>query len=116
MIENTNLNGHHLVEVKDLQTHLRTANETIKAVDGVSFNIEKGETFCLVGESGSGKSILALSIIQLLPARISSHPSGKILLICANKQALVNRLRQFMSKSICLISMKISYAASAAQE
>ena len=67
-----------LLEVKNLHTHLNTGNEIIKAVDGVSFNIEKGETFCLVGESGSGKSIMALSIIQLLPQKISSHPDGTI--------------------------------------
>ena len=75
----TSSNNSHLVQVKNLKTWLQTGNETIKAVDGVSFNIEKGETFCLVGESGSGKSILALSIIQLLPVRISSHPDGEIL-------------------------------------
>ena len=68
-----------LVDIKNLSTHLNTNNEIIKAVDDVSLTINKGETFCLVGESGSGKSILALSIIQLLPDRISSHPNGKIL-------------------------------------
>jgi len=78
MSQDVSVNNMHLVQVKSLKTWLETGNETIKAVDGVSFNIEKGETFCLVGESGSGKSILALSIIQLLPARISSHPEGDI--------------------------------------
>ena len=68
-----------LLDVKNLHTHLQTGSRTIKAVDDVSFSIDKGETFCLVGESGSGKSICALSVIQLLPAGISSHPSGKIL-------------------------------------
>ncbi|MGB1310647.1 MAG: ABC transporter ATP-binding protein [Leucothrix sp.] len=67
-----------LLAVKDLHTHLNSAGRTVKAVDGVSFNLNKGETFCLVGESGSGKSICALSIIQLLPAGIASHPSGQI--------------------------------------
>ncbi len=68
-----------LLEIKNLHTHLDTDSGIIKAVDDVSFSIEKGETFCLVGESGSGKSILALSVIQLLPHRISHHPGGEIL-------------------------------------
>jgi len=67
-----------LLDVKDLQTHLSSGDRTVKAVDGVSFSIKRGETFCLVGESGSGKSICALSIIQLLPAGIASHPSGSV--------------------------------------
>ena len=73
-----NATAETLLEVENLQTWLQTGNETIKAVDDVSFKLKKGETFCLVGESGSGKSILALSIIQLLPAKISSHPGGEI--------------------------------------
>ena len=68
-----------LLSIQNLRTHLAVGKkETVKAVDGVSLSIEKGETYCLVGESGSGKSICALSVIQLLPAGISSHPSGKI--------------------------------------
>ncbi len=67
-----------LLQVDNLQTWLQSAGTTIKAVEGVSFSIAKGETFCLVGESGSGKSITALSIIQLLPEGISSHPTGNI--------------------------------------
>jgi peptide/nickel transport system ATP-binding protein len=67
-----------LLEVKGLYTHLQSAGKTVKAVEGVSFAINKGETFCLVGESGSGKSITALSVIQLLPKDISSHPGGVI--------------------------------------
>lgn len=68
-----------LLQIKNLQTYLQAGRRVVKAVDGVSFTINKGETFCLVGESGSGKSILALSVIQLFPARISSHPAGEIL-------------------------------------
>jgi peptide/nickel transport system ATP-binding protein len=67
-----------LVEIVGLKTYLRSAGEQVKAVDDVSFSLRKGETYCLVGESGSGKSILALSVIQLLPQRISSHPAGKV--------------------------------------
>ncbi len=68
-----------LLKVENLKTYLRAGNETVKAVDDVSFEINKGETFCLVGESGSGKSVTALSVIQLLPQDISQHPGGKIM-------------------------------------
>lgn len=69
-----------LLSIKNLQTHLQVGKkEIIKAVDGISLDIKKGETYCLVGESGSGKSICALSVIQLLPAGISSNPAGEIL-------------------------------------
>ncbi len=68
-----------LLEIKNLSTHLQSGKKIVKAVDGISFSINQGETFCLVGESGSGKSICALSIMQLLPAGISSHPNGEII-------------------------------------
>ena len=68
-----------LLDVRGLKTHLEHHGRIIPAVDDVSFHIERGETYCLVGESGSGKSISALSIMQLLPAGISSHPSGQIM-------------------------------------
>lgn len=68
-----------LLQIDNLKTYLQAGGEIIKAVDGVSFTIKRGETFCLVGESGSGKSVTALSVIQLLPHGISSHPEGYIL-------------------------------------
>lgn len=68
-----------LLEIRSLRTYLSVNNQEIKAVDGISFAIPKGSTFCLVGESGSGKSISALSIMRLLPEGIFSHPSGEIL-------------------------------------
>ncbi len=67
-----------LLTVKNLKTYLNSGTEVVRAVDGISFNIEKGETFCLVGESGSGKSITALSIIQLIPKEICQHPDGQV--------------------------------------
>ena len=67
------------MRVNHLQTSLQTGNQITRAVDDVSFEINPGETFCLVGESGSGKSVTALSIMQLLPADITSHPGGEIL-------------------------------------
>lgn len=67
-----------LLQVDNLHTHLNCPSGLVKAVDGVSFAIEKGETFCLVGESGSGKSICALSILQLLPEALAFHPEGRV--------------------------------------
>lgn len=68
-----------LLQVDNLKTYLRAGKNIVKAVDGVSFSIDKGEIFCLVGESGSGKSITALSVIQLIPKDICSHPDGRII-------------------------------------
>ena len=68
-----------LLEVRNLRTYLKAGARQVKAVDDISFNIPKGETFCLVGESGSGKSVSALSVIRLLPEGVATHPSGEII-------------------------------------
>ncbi len=68
-----------LLDVKNLKTYLRAGQREVRAVDDVSFRIDRGQTFCLVGESGSGKSISALSVIQLLPSGVAHHPSGEVL-------------------------------------
>ncbi len=62
-----------LLEVTDLQTHFRTEDGLVKAVNGVSFSVDKGETLGIVGESGSGKSVTSLSVMRLIP-----NPPGKI--------------------------------------
>ena len=66
--------GDSALEVKDLQTWFYTRQGIVKAVDGVSFNLRKGETLGIVGESGCGKSITALSVMRLVP-----DPPGRII-------------------------------------
>src|SRR5215470_17188141 len=63
-----------LLEVKNLRTHFHTRGGVVKAVDGVTFNIQEGETLGVVGESGSGKSVTALSVMRLV-----ASPPGNIL-------------------------------------
>jgi peptide/nickel transport system ATP-binding protein len=58
-----------LIEVDNLKTHFRTDRGLVRAVDGVSFTLERGKTLGVVGESGSGKTVLSRSIMGLLPGR-----------------------------------------------
>ena len=67
-----------LINVKDLSVHFKQGDTVTRAVNGISFNIGRGETVALVGESGSGKSVSALSILQLLQYPAASHPTGEI--------------------------------------
>ena len=66
MVEAQKTSNGVLLRVRDLKTYFRTAEGIAKAVDGVSFDIHRGEIFALVGESGCGKTVTALSTIQLI--------------------------------------------------
>ncbi len=93
-----------LLEVNELKTHFHTRNGIVRAVDGVSFSLEKGQTVGIVGESGSGKSVTCYSLLGLIPM-----PPGKIeggsalfdsidLLNCGEK-----KLREVRGKRISMI-------------
>ncbi|MGD8566135.1 MAG: ABC transporter ATP-binding protein [Candidatus Bathyarchaeota archaeon] len=69
----SNKRPEELISVNNLQTHFFTSQGTLKAVDGVSFKIHKGETVGLIGETGSGKTTVAFSILRLIPHIIETR-------------------------------------------
>ena len=71
--------GVALLEVDDLRTHFFTREGEVRAVDGVSFSVEKGKTLGIVGESGCGKSVTALSIMGLIPKPPAKIVSGSVM-------------------------------------
>jgi peptide/nickel transport system ATP-binding protein len=60
------LNAPRLLEIEDLRVHFRTDDGMVRAVDGVSFGVDRGETLCVVGESGCGKTVTAMTVLKLI--------------------------------------------------
>ncbi|MEX0331144.1 MAG: ABC transporter ATP-binding protein [Puniceicoccaceae bacterium] len=83
-----------ILEVKDLKTYFHTRNGVVRAVDGVSFSVSRGETLGIVGESGSGKSVSCYSLLGLIPqppGRIEGGQAildGKVDLLSASEKTL----------------------------
>lgn len=80
MATETEIKSDVVLQVEDLRTQFRTRWGTIKAVDGISFDLKRGETLGIVGESGSGKSVTMLSLMRLIPEPPGEIVSGKIIL------------------------------------
>ena len=94
----------NLLSIKNLKTHFTVGESVVKAVDGVSFNLEAGKTFAIVGESGSGKSITALSIMGLLPNNLAQTERGEILFDNKNLIDLEeNEMRKIRGNRISMI-------------
>ena len=98
------MNSENLLSIKNLKTHFTVGKSVVKAVDGVSFNLEAGKTFAIVGESGSGKSITALSIMGLLPNNLAQTERGEILFDNKNLIDLEeNEMRKIRGNRISMI-------------
>src|SRR5881398_3397722 len=92
-----------LLDVRELKTHFKTDDGIVKAVDGVSFSVEKGKTLGIVGESGSGKSVTCLTIMGLNP-RANTTTSGEALFNGENLlTASSKRLREIRGNDIAMI-------------
>ena len=87
----------NLLEVRNLRTYFDTEDGEVKAVDGITFQLQRGETLGIVGESGSGKSVTNLSIIRLIPTPPGRIVSGEVLFdgidILSLKEAEVRKIR-----------------------
>ena len=93
-----------LIQIKELSTYFYTEAGTAKAVDGVSFDIYKGEVLGIVGESGSGKSVTSLSINRLIPNPPGEIVSGEVLYNSINLLDLsYEEMRDYRGKDIAMI-------------
>ena len=93
-----------VLEVRDLHTHFFLRRGVVKAVDGVSFALRRGEVLGLVGESGCGKSVTATSILRLLPKEAARTVQGEVLLDGEDLLSKSSRqMRQIRGRKISMI-------------
>lgn len=93
-----------ILQVKDLKTYFHVDEGIVKAVDGVSFNLRKGETLGIVGESGSGKSVTNLSIINMIPNPPGRIAGGEVLFMGKDLLKMpINEIRQIRGNKISMI-------------
>lgn len=93
-----------VLKVEDLKTHFFTRSGVVKAVDGISFEVRRGETLGIVGESGSGKSMTAWSILGMVPQPAGKIVGGKIMYLGENLlEKDANEMREIRGKGICMV-------------
>src|SRR5262245_39759453 len=94
----------NLLTVKDLRVYFHSEDGTVKAVDGISFQLRRGETLGIVGESGSGKTVANLSLMRLVPTPPGDIVSGSI--IFNGREVLqlsAHELRKLRGQQIAMI-------------
>ena len=99
-----------ILQVKDLKTEFKVSKRTVHAVNGVSFDLQRGKTLCIVGESGCGKSVTAHSIVQLLPPNgyiaggtISYYPEDDVCKVLSSYKRTGHDIRSIRGKEIAMI-------------
>ncbi|HSS19284.1 MAG TPA: ABC transporter ATP-binding protein [Pyrinomonadaceae bacterium] len=98
------MNNGTLLTIKNLRTYFNTDDGEVKAVDGISFTVKRGDTLGIVGESGSGKSVTNLSIIRLIPTPPGRIVSGEIFFDGVNILSLPEaEVRKIRGRRIAMI-------------
>jgi oligopeptide transport system ATP-binding protein len=93
-----------ILSVRDLKTYFNTEDGVVRAVDGVTFELKRGETLGIVGESGSGKSVANLSVMRLIPEPPGEIVGGEIIFDGTDVRALsIDDVRKIRGKRIAMI-------------
>jgi len=104
MINGSKMQKKTILEVRDLKTYFSVGTSVVKAVDGVSFDLNAGEITAIVGESGSGKSITSLTIMRLLPSNVIDKNRGVIKFNDTNLLNISeNKMREIRGNKISMI-------------
>jgi oligopeptide transport system ATP-binding protein len=97
-------NNGTILSVTDLKTYFQTEDGLVKAVDGISFELKKGETLGIVGESGSGKSVTNLSVMRLIPEPPGKIVDGRVIFDGTDVRALsIDEMRKIRGRRIAMI-------------
>ena len=97
-------NNGTILSVRDLKTHFQTEDGVVKAVDGITFDLKRGETLGIVGESGSGKSVTNLSVMRLIPEPPGKIVNGDIIFDGIDVRAIpIDEVRKIRGRRIAMI-------------